>query len=110
MQVESVAEKKSLSTEGNQGVFPCFSIVIVVEHATLKKRLLENWLAPKKGAIFSFIYFFKSFCIYYIPHNYVIPQAMAHAIKQTHSAFYLHRVEQGKCMIEISTAVVAEEN
>ena len=41
-----------------------------------------NWLAPKKGAIFSLIYFFW---IYYIPHNYVIPQAMPHAIPQTHS-------------------------
>ena len=47
-----------------------------------------NWLAPKKGAIFSLIYFFESFCLYYIPHNYVIPQAMPHAIPQTHSAFY----------------------
>ena len=57
----------------------------------IKKRLLVSWLAPKKGAIFSLIYFFKSFCIYYIPHNYVIPQAMPHAIPQTHSAFYPHR-------------------
>ena len=46
-----------------------------------------DWLAPKKGALFSLIYFFGSFCIYYIPHNYVIPQAMPHAIPQTHSAF-----------------------
>ena len=58
----------------------------------IKKRLLVSWLAPKKGAIFSLIYFFKSFCIYYIPHNYVIPQAMPHAIPQTHSAFYPHRL------------------
>ena len=57
----------------------------------IKKRLLVSWLAPKKGAIFSLIYFFKSFCIYYITHNYVIPQAMPHAIPQTHSAFYPHR-------------------
>ena len=56
------------------------SLIIVVEHATLKKRLLVNWLAPKMGAIFSLIYFFKSFCIYYIRHKYVIPQAMPHAI------------------------------
>ena len=48
-----------------------------------------NWLAPRKGALFSLIYFFGSFCIYYIPHNYVIPQAMPHAIPQTHSAFTL---------------------
>ena len=50
-----------------------------------------NWLAPKKDALFSLIYFFGSFCIYYIPHNYTIPQAMPHAIPQTHSAFYPHR-------------------
>ena len=75
----------------NQGVFPGFLIVIVVEPATLKKRLLVNWLAPKKGAIFSFIYFLKSFCIYYIPHNYAIPQTMPHAIPQTYSSFHPHR-------------------
>ena len=50
-----------------------------------------NWLAPKKDAFFSLIYFFGSFCIYYVTHNYVIPQAMPHAIPQTHSAFYPHR-------------------
>ena len=50
-----------------------------------------NWLAPKKDALFSLIYFFGSFCIYYIPHNYTIPQVMPHAIPQTHSAFYPHR-------------------
>ena len=50
-----------------------------------------DWLAPKKGALFSLIYFFGSFCIYYMPHNYVIPQAMPHVIPQTHSAFYPHR-------------------
>ena len=74
----------------NQGVFPGFLIVIVVKPATLKKQLLVNWLAPKKGAIFRLIYFFKPFCICYIPHNYVISQAMPHAILQTHSAFYPH--------------------
>ena len=52
-----------------------------------------NWLAQKKGALFSLIYFFGSFCIYYIPHNYVIPQAMPPAIPQTHSVFYPHRVK-----------------
>ena len=61
-----------------QGVFSTFLILTVVEHATLKKRLIVNWLAPKKGAFFSLIYFFKSFCIYYIPHNYVVPQAICH--------------------------------
>ena len=52
-----------------------------------------NWLAPKKDALFSLIYFFGSFCIYYIPHNYTIPQVMPHAIPQTHSAFYPHRTQ-----------------
>ena len=70
-------------------------IVIVVEPA-IKKRLLVNWLASKKGAIFSLIYFFKSFCIYYIPPNYVIPQAMPHAIPQAHSPFYPHRFSIGQ--------------
>ena len=32
-----------------------------------------NWLAPKEDALFSLIYLFRSFCIFYIPHNYVIP-------------------------------------
>ena len=30
--------------------------------------------------LFSLIYFFTHFSIFYIPHNYVIPQAMPHAI------------------------------
>ena len=77
----------------NQGVLPGFLIVIVVERATLK-RLKKNCLCifgAKKGAIFSLIYFFESFCIYCIPQNYIIPQAMPHAIPQTHSGFYPHR-------------------
>ena len=37
------------------------------------------------------IYFFAPFPINYISHNYVIPQAMPHAIPQTHSPFYPHR-------------------
>ena len=38
--------------------------------------LFANWLAPKKGEIFSLIYLFGLFCAYDIPHNYVIPRAM----------------------------------
>ena len=45
----------------------------------------------KKGVLFSFIYFFRSLCMYYIPHSYAIPQALSHAIPQTHFAFYPHR-------------------
>ena len=51
-------------------------------------------LAPQRGAtkmLFSFICFFAPFSIFYIPHNYVLPQAMPHAIPQTHSSFYPHR-------------------
>ena len=54
-------------------------------------------LAPKKRRgkdahmFFSLIYFFAPFSIFYITHNYVIPQAVPHAIPQTHSAFYPHR-------------------
>ena len=40
---------------------------------------------------FSLIYFFAPFSIFYIPHNYVIPQAVPHAIPRTHSCFYPHR-------------------
>ena len=40
---------------------------------------------------FSVIHFFEPFPIFYIPHNYVIPQAVPHAIPQTHSSFYPHR-------------------
>jgi len=52
-------------------------------------------LAPKEKhgkdgrTFFSLIYFFALFSIFY---NYVIPQAMPHAIPQTHSAFYPHHV------------------
>ena len=54
-------------------------------------------LAPKKARqrrvmLFSLIYFFAPFFIFYIPHNYVIPQAMPHAIPQTHSSCYPRRV------------------
>ena len=110
MQVESVAEKKNLIDRGKSRSFSLLFDCHSSRARNIKKAAAWELIGAKKGAIFSLIYFFKSFCIYYIPHNYVIPQAMAHAIKQTHSAFYLHRVEQGKCMIEISTAVVAEEN
>ena len=54
----------------------------------IKKAAACELIGAKKGAIFSLIYFFKSFCIYYIPHNYVIPQAMPHATPQTQSASY----------------------
>ena len=59
-----------------------------VEPVTLKKRprLQIDW-RQEKGALFSLIYFFGSFFVYYVPHNYVIPQ--------TPSAFYPHRLCKG---------------
>ena len=41
---------------------------------------------------FSLIYFFAPISIFYIPHNYVTPQAMPHAILETDSSFYRHRL------------------
>ena len=55
----------------------------------------SNWRQKRRGndarMPFSLIYFFAPISIFYIPHNYVIPQAMPHAIPQTHSVFYPHR-------------------
>ena len=55
-----------------------------------KAAAFDNWLAPKNDALFNEFdyYFFETFCIYYIPQNYVIQQAMPHAIPQTHASFY----------------------
>ena len=59
------------------------------------KQLLTQIGAKRRGndarMPFSLIYFFAPVSIFYILHNYVIPQAMPHAIPQTHSAFYPHR-------------------
>ena len=73
-----------------QWVFVAFWLSSYVNIKTA--AAFANWLAPKKDALFSLIYFFGSFCIYYIPHNYIIPQAIPHAIPQTHSSFYPHRL------------------
>ena len=68
------------------------AIAIVCRACNIKTAaVFANWLAPKNGALFSLIYFFGSFCVYYILHNYVIPQAMPHFIPQIHSSFYPHR-------------------
>ena len=72
-------------------------IVFVVES---KNAASCELIGAKKGAIFSLIYFFNSSCIYYITHNYVIPQAMPHAIPQTHSTFYPHRRFSAGCVGE----------
>ena len=55
---------------------------------------------------FSLIYFFAPFSIFYIPHNHVIPQAMPHAIPQTHSAFYTHR--RVTCERKISRQIIEQ--
>ena len=52
----------------------------------------NNRLLKKDAADFLFNLFLYAISIYYIPHNYVIRQAMPHAILQTHSALYPHRV------------------
>ena len=59
------------------------------------KRWLTQIGAKKKARkqarmLSCLIYFFGPFSIYYILHDYVIPQAMPHAIPQTHSSFYPH--------------------
>ena len=51
----------------------------------------SNWRQKRNGndprMPFSLIYFFAPISVFYIPHNYVIPPAMLHAIPQTHSVF-----------------------
>ena len=87
------ARKRLIDSENSRGLSWLFDF-----HRSLardiKKRgcqsgicrlLLQICLAPKKGALFSLNSFFKSFGKYYIPHIYVIPQAIPHAIPQTHS-------------------------
>ena len=73
----------------------CFAL-LVWEPAVMNgpaQRLLTQIGAKKRRGkdarmLSSFIYFCAPFCI---PHNYLIPQAMPHAIPQTHSFFYSHR-------------------
>ena len=72
---------------------PCwFESAVINEPA---KQLLTQIGAKKKRRsndarmLFSKIYFFAPFCIFYTPHNYIVLQAMPHAIPQTHSTFYI---------------------
>ena len=62
---------------------------------TGKASAPSNWRQKRRGRdariLSCLIYFFALFSINYIPHNYVIPQAMPHAIPQTHFPFYPHR-------------------
>ena len=65
---------------------------------TSKAVVHSNWRQKRRGndarMPFSLIYFFAPVSIFYILHNYVIPQAMPHAIPQTHSVFYPHRPQR----------------
>ena len=67
---------------------------------TRKKLLTQIGVKKRRGKdapmFFSLIYFFAPHSIFYILHNYVIPQAMSRAIRQTHSAFYPHRY---RCLV-----------
>ena len=62
-----------------------------------EKRLLLQIGARKKKRgrdvrmLSRLIFFFAPFSTYQISHNYVIPQAMPHAIPETHCAFCPHR-------------------
>ena len=47
------------------------------------KSSYSRKLAGKKGRAFQFNLFVKTFHIYYILHNYAIPQLIPHAIPQT---------------------------
>ena len=51
-------------------------------------------IGAKKGRTFQFNLFLWVICVYYIPHNYVIPQTMPHDIPQTHSSCHPHRVSR----------------
>ena len=51
-------------------------------------------IGAKKGRTFQFNLFLWVICVYYIPHDYVIPQTMPHDIPQTHSSCHPHRVSR----------------
>ena len=75
---------------------PCWFKPAVI-NGPAKKLLTQIGAKKRLGKdarmFFSLIYLFVPFSIFYIPNNYVIPQAMSHAIPQTHSAFYRHRAQ-----------------
>ena len=77
-----------------------FSLALIAVTNGRANRLLAE-IGTEKGAAETRecfpveFFFFAPFSINYIPHNYVIPQAMPHAIPQIHSAFHPHRA--GRC-------------
>ena len=71
----------------------CFNFSLVLKQ-TGKEIAPSNWHQKRRGRDARMhsclIYFFAPF---FIPHNHVIPQAMPHAIPQTYSSFYPHRLQ-----------------
>ena len=83
-------------TENQQSVYQlCSALLNNSNKWTCKASAPSNWRQKRRDRnacmLSCSIYFFSLFSINYIPHNYVITQAMPHAIPQTHSAFYPHR-------------------
>ena len=73
---------------------PCWFKLALI-NGPAKKLLTQIGAKKRRGKdahmCFSLIYFSAPFSIFYIPHNYVIPQAVPRVISQTHSSFYPHR-------------------
>ena len=95
--LQVVCSKEGLPRGGPpppRGVAPVF-IEKCLNAWTSKAVAHSNWRQKRRGndarMPFSLIYFFAPVSIFYILHNYVIPQTMPHAIPQTHSAIYPHR-------------------
>ena len=55
---------------------------------------VSKLIGAKKGRTFQFNLFLWVFYVYYIPHNYVIPQTMPHDIPQTHSSCHPYRLSR----------------
>ena len=55
---------------------------------------VSKLIGAKKGRTFQFNLFLWVICVYYIPHNYVIPQTMPHDIPQTHSSCHPYRLSR----------------
>ena len=70
------------------------SVVWLFNSPQHRENCCSYKISAKTGRALQLIYFFKSFRISRISHNYAIPRAMPHAIPQTLSAFYPHRSAQ----------------
>ena len=67
------------------------SVVWLFNSPQHRENCCSYKVGAKTGRALQLIYFFKSFRISRISHNYAIPHAMPHAIPQTLSPFYPHR-------------------